>query len=45
VRGYLVPDLGPVPLAALTPGDVQAMFIAVIRDEGTLGRPVPCGRR
>lgn len=40
VRGYLVPYLGGVPLAALTPGDVQAMFTAVIRDETALGRPV-----
>jgi integrase len=40
VRGYLVPYLGAVPLAALTPGDVQAMFTAVIRDETALGRPV-----
>jgi integrase len=40
VRGYLVPYLGGIPLAALTPGDVQAMFSAVIRDETVLGRPV-----
>jgi len=40
VRGYLVLYLGAVPLAALTPGDVQAMFTAVIRDETALGRPV-----
>ena len=40
VRGYLVPYLGGIPLAALTPGDVQAMFTAVIRDETALGRPV-----
>jgi len=40
VRGYLVPYLGTIPLAALTPGDVQAMFTAVIRDETVLGRPV-----
>ena len=37
---YLVPYLGGIPLAALTAGDVQAMFTAVIRDEGALGRPV-----
>ena len=40
VRGYLVPYLGGIPLAALTAGDVQAMFTAVIRDETALGRPV-----
>ena len=40
VRGYLVPYLGGIPLAALTPGDVQAMFTAIIRDETALGRPV-----
>ena len=40
VRGYLVPYLGGIPLAALTPGNVQAMFTAVIRDEIVLGRPV-----
>ena len=40
VRGYLVPYLGGIPLAALTPGDVQAMFTAIIRDETVLGRPV-----
>jgi site-specific recombinase XerD len=40
VRSYLVPYLGGIPLAALTAGDVQAMFTAVVRDEGPLGRPV-----
>jgi len=40
VHGYLLPYLGGIPLAALTPGDVQAMFTAVIRDETALGRPV-----
>ena len=40
VRGYLVPYLGAIPLAALTAGDVQAMFTAVICDEMVLGRPV-----
>lgn len=40
VRGYLVPYLGGIPLAALTPGDVQAMFTAIVRDETALGRPV-----
>ena len=40
IRGYLVPYLGGIPLAALTAGDVQAMFTAVIRDETALGRPV-----
>jgi integrase len=40
VRGYLVPYLGGIPLAALTAGDVQAMFAAVIRDEAALGQPV-----
>ena len=37
VRGYLVPYLGGIPLAALTAGDVQAMFTAIIRDETALG--------
>jgi hypothetical protein len=40
VRGYLVPYLGGIPLADLTPGDVQAMFTAVTRDESVLRRPV-----
>jgi integrase len=40
VRGYLVPYLGGIPLAALTVGDVQAMFTAVTRDETARGRPV-----
>jgi integrase len=40
IRGYLVPYLGGIPLAALAAGDVQAMFTAVIRDEAALGRPV-----
>jgi integrase len=40
VRGYLVPYLGGIPLAALTAGDVQAMFTVLIRDETALGRPV-----
>jgi hypothetical protein len=40
IRGYLVPYLGSIPLAALSAGDVQAMFTAVIRDETALGRPV-----
>jgi integrase len=40
VRGYLIPYLGDNPLTALTAGDVQAMFTAVIRDETVLGRPV-----
>jgi hypothetical protein len=40
VRGYLVPYLGGIPLAAPAPGDVQAMFTAIIRDETALGRPV-----
>ena len=37
VRSYLVPHLAGIPLAALTAGDVQAMFTAVIRDEGRWG--------
>jgi integrase len=40
VRGYLVPYLGTIPLAALSAGDVQAMFTAIARDEAALGRPV-----
>jgi integrase len=40
MRGYLVPYLGGIPLAALTTGDVQGMFIAIARDERALGRPV-----
>ena len=39
VRGYLVPYLG-IPLAALSGGDVQAMFTAIARDVTALGRPV-----
>jgi hypothetical protein len=37
VRCYLVPYLGGIPLAALTAGDVQAMFTAIIGDEAALG--------
>ena len=37
MRGYLVPYLGGIPLAALTAGDVQAMFTAIARDETALG--------
>lgn len=40
MRGCLAPYLGAIPLAALTASDVQAMFTAIIRDEGALGRPV-----
>jgi integrase len=40
MRGYLVPYLGGIPLAALTTGDVQGMFIAIARDERALGRPM-----
>jgi hypothetical protein len=40
VRSSLVPYLGGIRLAAPTAGDVQAMFTAVTRDEGALGRPV-----
>jgi len=40
IRGYLIPYLGSTPLTALSAGDVQAMFTAVIRDEAALGRPV-----
>jgi integrase len=40
IRGYLVPYLGGIPLAALSAGDVQAMFTAITRDEAALGRPV-----
>ena len=40
VRGYLVPYLGGIPLAALKAGDVQAMFTAIARDETALGHPV-----
>jgi hypothetical protein len=39
-RGILIPYLGGIPLAALTTGDMQAMFTAVVRDETALGRPV-----
>jgi hypothetical protein len=44
MRSYLVSYLGGIPLAALTAGDVQAMFTAVIRDEGALGRPVSAAK-
>jgi hypothetical protein len=40
IRGYLAPYLRGIPLTALTTGDVQAMFTAIIRDETALGRPV-----
>jgi hypothetical protein len=37
VRAYLVPYLGGIPLAELSPADVQAMFAAIIRGEAVLG--------
>jgi integrase len=40
VRGYLAPYLGGIPLAELSPGDVQAMFTAIIGGEAALGHPV-----
>ena len=40
VRGYLVPYLGGIPLAELSPADVQEMFTAIIRGDAALGRPV-----
>src|SRR6266496_4272118 len=40
VRGYLVPYLGGIPLAELSPADVQGMFTTIIRGEAALGRPV-----
>jgi integrase len=40
VRGYLVPHLGGILLAELSPADVQAMFTAIIRGDAALGRPV-----
>jgi integrase len=40
VRGYLAPYLGGIPLAELSPADVQGMFTAIIRGEAALGRPV-----
>lgn len=40
VRGYLVPYLGGIPLAALTAGHAQAMFTAITRDKTALGQPV-----
>jgi integrase len=40
VRGYLVPYLGGIPLAELSPADVQAMFTAIVRGDAALGRPV-----
>jgi integrase len=40
VRGYLVPYLGGIALAELSPADVQGMFTAIIRGNAALGRPV-----
>ncbi len=40
VRGYLVPYLGGIPLAELSPADVQGMFTTIIRGEAALGSPV-----
>ena len=40
VRGYLIPYLGGIPLADLSPADVQGMFTAIIRGDAALGRPV-----
>jgi integrase len=36
IRGYIVPYLGSISLTALTAGDVQAMFTAIVRDESVL---------
>jgi hypothetical protein len=33
----LGPYLGGIPLAELAPGDVQAMFTAIIRNQGAFG--------
>lgn len=40
VRGYLVPYLGDIGLAELSPPDGQGMFTAIIRGDAALGRPV-----
>jgi len=40
VRLYLVPYLGPVLLAELSAGHVQAMFTAITRQHQALGSPV-----
>lgn len=40
VRLYLVPYLGPVLLAELSAGHVQAMFTAITRQHRELGSPV-----
>jgi integrase len=40
VRIYLVPYLGGIPLADLSPGEVQGMFTAIICGEAALGHPV-----
>jgi integrase len=40
VRCYLVPYLGAVPLAELSPADVQGMFTAIIRGDAAVARPV-----
>jgi integrase len=40
VGGYLVPYLGGIPLAELSPADVQGMFTAIICGDAALGRPV-----
>jgi integrase len=40
VRGYLIPYLGGISLAEVSPADVQAMFTAIIRGDAALGRPV-----
>jgi hypothetical protein len=37
---YLVPYLRGIPLAELSPSDVQNMFTAIIRGQTALGRPV-----
>jgi hypothetical protein len=40
IRLYLAPYLGPVLLAELSTGQVQAMFTAIIRQHHALGTPV-----
>jgi hypothetical protein len=40
IRGYLIPHLGGIPLAQLTPGDVQAMFTALLGQHAAAGHPV-----
>jgi Phage integrase, N-terminal SAM-like domain len=40
LNDYLIPGIGSIPLALLTPADLRAMFAAVSRRRTRAGRPL-----